>query len=211
MFTGIVSEIGKVVRVTQKGKVLQYALECGSLVEILKLGASVAVDGVCQTVARIQDQVVEFEAIDETLQKTTLKYLKAHQKVHLEPAMSLGDRLDGHLVYGHVDGMGKVVRMIKREGRYDVKVELPKKCKPYILEGGSICLSGVSLTIFEVDDGSCSVSLIPETLKRTNFDQLEQGNEVNVEVDFVGKWLEKLSLRSDEPDFMKKMSSWGYD
>ncbi len=194
MFTGIIKELGEIKFLQRSSKYLKYSVLSEEISQNTCLGASIAIDGVCQTVTKIDKNELFFEAIDETLKKTSLGSLKLEQKVHLEPALAFGDPLDGHLVSGHVDTQGKVISINKTPGRFDVKVSVPSDISKYIIKGGSICLSGVSLTVFDVDHSSCSVSLIPETLKRTNFNTLSPSSPLNIEVDTIGKWIEKLLL-----------------
>jgi len=194
MFTGIIKEFGKVNSLQRNNKYLKYSVLSEKIAQTTCLGASISIDGACQTVTKIDGNELFFDAIDETLKKTTLGSLKLEQNVHLEPALAFGDPLDGHLVSGHVDNIGKVISIVKTPGRFDLKVSVPSNLSKYIIRGGSICLSGVSLTVFELDHSSCSVSLIPETLKRTHFNTLSPSNTLNIEVDTIGKWIEKLLL-----------------
>ena len=211
MFTGIIRELGEVKTLQRKGNLLQYQIKSSQISQNTELGASIAINGVCQTVTKIDGELLSFDAIDETLSKTNLNTLKAGQKVHLEPALTLQQPLDGHLVYGHVDGLGVVQKINNTPGRYDLTLRLPKGFEKYVLKGGSIALDGVSLTVYELNDELCSVSLIPETLARTLFNSLKIGDQINVEVDAIGKWLEKWYLGSARSmNFNEKLKQWGY-
>ena len=211
MFTGIIREIGSLESVLKKGNILQYQLKAPQIASQTELGASIAINGVCQTVTKINGDSLSFDAIDETLSKTTIGNFKVGQKVHLEPALTLQQPLDGHLVYGHVDGLGVVSHLQKTPGRFDLSIHLPKGGERYVLQGGSIALDGVSLTVFDCREDHCSVSLIPETLERTLFANLKIGDSINVEVDAMGKWIEKWTLgATSHMNFKEKLQQWGY-
>lgn len=208
MFTGIVQELGEVVALQRQGRLLRYAVATSHELAQSKDGASIAVDGACQTVVESTESSLSFEAIDETLGKTTLGDLKMGQKVHLEPALRLSDRLDGHLVYGHVDGVARVTQLRPTPGRFDLTVEVPMGLERYIIDAGSICISGVSLTVWSIQDRLVSVSLIPETLNRTHFSTLKTGDKVNIEVDVMAKMMEKLGQKGGKLE--DKLEQWGY-
>jgi riboflavin synthase len=209
MFTGIIKEVAPVNSVKKDGKILKYSVLSSNFAKTTQLGASIAIDGVCQTVTQIEKDCLHFDAIDETLKKTTLGKLKLDQNVHLEPALAFGDPLDGHLVSGHVDSVCKVIKIDKTPGRFDLTVSIPNGLSKYILSGGSICLSGVSLTLFNVKETSCSVSLIPETLERTHFGSLTPSSTLNIEVDSIGKWIEKLmKYRDGNSPYESKLKSF---
>lgn len=211
MFTGIIRELGTVQKASYHGKILKYVVKAPVISQKTELGASIAINGVCQTVTSIDSDCLSFDAIDETLSKTNLHKLKTGSSVHLEPALTLQQTLDGHLVYGHVDGVGVVSQIQKNPGRFDLSIKLPENCEKYVLKGGSITLDGVSLTVFQTEQNICSVSLIPETLERTNFAQMKIGDSINVEVDVIGKWLEKWALgTTSHLNFNEKLKQWGY-
>ena len=209
MFTGIVKEIGTIRSLTRIGKNLRYELHAPWSSSRAELGASIAVDGVCQTVSIIQGEHLTFDAIDETLKKTTLGHLSLGAKVHVEPALRMGDAIDGHLVYGHVDGVGHVSAIQNQQGRFDLSVKLPKNYERYCIDGGSIALQGVSLTIYKVEGQIASVSLIPETLARTEFTHLKVGDPINVEVDTFARYLDKFNT-SPKPNLASQLKEWGY-
>lgn len=192
MFTGIIQEIGTIQTLNKKNKGLTYSVLAPNLSIDAKLGASISIDGACQTITKIEGETLYFDAIDESLKKTIIGNYKIGSKVHLEPAMQMKDRFDGHIVYGHIDSTTTVKSISTIQNRYDISVYIPDHLIKYTLHGGSICLNGVSLTIYKKDPNSCSVSLIPETLLRTNFTQLKPGSQINLEVDSIGKWIESL-------------------
>lgn len=211
MFTGIIQEIGKVTRAERSGKIFRYHVQVSKELLESKEGASIAVDGVCQTVTGKSKECLSFDAIDETLSKTTLGNLRNGSKVHLEPALRLSDRLDGHLVYGHVDLKASVEKVLRDPGRWDLSIAFPQEFSKYVISGGSICISGVSLTIFEESLGRASVSLIPETLERTLFGDLKPGNEVNIEFDTIAKFAEKMAHSDENNSLDDRMKKWGYN
>lgn len=194
MFTGIIQGIGKVKQVARKGRLLSYSIEVPEDMQNALTGASIAIDGACQTVVEAKNGELSFEAVESTLGKTTLGKIRSGSRVHLEPALAMGDRLDGHLVLGHVDAVASVVSVKKIEGAWLVRFRVPERMAKYLIEGGSACLSGVSLTIFDVSGAQASVSLIPETLERTLFKELRTGSELNYEADVLGKWVERLGF-----------------
>ena len=192
MFSGIIKEIGILVGFERTGNLLRYAVNGPLTSARSELGASVAVDGVCQTVVARAGTVLHFEAVDETLKKTTLAGLHPGQSVHLEASLRLGDPVDGHLVTGHVDGVGIVESAQPGTGRHDLCVRVPASLERYLIKAGSITLAGVALTLYDVQGALAFVTLIPETLRRTHLGNLRPGDAVNVEVDMIGKWIEKL-------------------
>jgi riboflavin synthase len=209
MFTGIIKEIGTVKSITRIGKNLRYELVAPWSSPNAELGASIAIDGVCQTVSAIHEDTLTFDAIDETLKKTTLGSLGINKKVHVEPALRMGDAIDGHLVYGHVDGMGHVSAIQNQQGRFDLSVTLPKNYERYCIDGGSISIQGVSLTIYKVEGTVASVSLIPETLARTRFTSLKVGEAINIEVDTFARYLDKFNA-SPKNNLSNQLKDWGY-
>lgn len=185
MFTGITRGLFPIVRVAHEPDLLRYWVDLGALASGVELGASVAVDGVCQTVVELEGTVVRFDAIRETLERTTLARLEASSRVSIERSVRVGDEIGGHDVSGHVIGTGEIVAL-RRQG-HDVAVQL--RVRPdwmrYVLPKGFVALDGSSLTVGQTDpaDGTFWVHLIPETLARTHFGQARVGDRVNVELD----------------------------
>ena len=191
MFTGLIREVGTVERVDRDdaGARLRVGAE---LAPGLRPGDSVAVAGVCVTVAERGDGAFEADAINQTLSLTTLGGLREGDRVNLEPALRAGDPLGGHLVQGHVDGIARVSE-VREDGRSRrLWIELPGELARYVVPRGSIALDGVSLTVAGSGDGGAEVALIPETLARTTLGALRTGDQVNVEVDLVARHLERL-------------------
>jgi len=196
MFTGLVEDCGTVVALSPLPKKSGQRLRiCSALLEqVMPLGASLAVDGVCLTVVTGRPGEVELEAGPETMARTTLGGLSVGQSVHLERALRLGDRLGGHMVTGHVDGCGEVAASGRRGDNWDVTIACPPAILRYIVDKGAIAADGVSLTVNSVDDRGFSVSLVPHTQAIVNLHKKRVGERVNLEVDLIGKYVEKLLL-----------------
>jgi riboflavin synthase len=191
MFTGLVMDIGKVESVESgpEGARLRIAT---SLEPEIASGDSVAVDGVCLTATIADAGGFETEAMNQTLDVTSLGGLEAGGRVNLELAMKASDRLGGHIVQGHVDGVGTVVSMTEDGFARRLRVSLGIELSRYVVEKGSIALGGVSLTVAALGDDWVEVSLIPETLERTSLGELAQGDRLNVECDIVAKYVERI-------------------
>ncbi|MEX2517217.1 MAG: riboflavin synthase [Gammaproteobacteria bacterium] len=193
MFTGIVSAVGSVSAIEQHTEDRRLQLHVGELsLDDIPVGASLAVEGVCLSLVSRNGQTVAMDVSAETLRCTTLGGLQPGSRVNLEAALRLNDRLGGHLVSGHVDGAGEVVA-IQAEGesmRLDVRA--PDALARYICAKGSICINGVSLTVNHVDAALFSVNLVPHTWSVTTLAQLEVGHHVNLEIDMIARYLERL-------------------
>lgn len=191
MFTGLIQDVGKVVAVenSSEGARLRIATDLGGEIAV---GDSVAVDGACLTATSADAGGFEVEAMNQTLEVTALAGLAADDRINLELAMRASDRLGGHIVQGHVDGVGEVLAVEEDGFARRVRVDLPPELMRYTVDRGSITLSGVSLTIAGLGDGWVEVSLIPETLERTNLGGLGPGDKLNVECDIVAKYVERL-------------------
>ncbi|HEY5943789.1 MAG TPA: riboflavin synthase [Solirubrobacterales bacterium] len=191
MFTGLIEDLGSVETVerTDDGARLRISSRLSSE---LALGDSIAVNGCCLTATSIGDESFETEAMNQTLTVTALSEVAEGGKVNLELAMKAGDRLGGHIVQGHVDGVGTVVAAEDDGFARRVRVELAPELLRYVVDKGSITLGGVSLTVAELGETWAEVSLIPETLERTNFGEVQAGSKLNVECDIVAKYVERL-------------------
>jgi riboflavin synthase len=190
VFTGLIAELGRVSSVERSADGARIRIEAGSAAE-LREGDSVAVNGVCLTATEIEDGSFAAEAMNETLARTSLGALKDGAPVNLELPLRASDRLGGHVVQGHVDGLGTVAARDADGFARRVRVEAPEDVLRYVVEKGSIAVDGVSLTVAELDDRSFTVSLIPETLERTNLGSAAVGTPVNLEVDVLAKYVEK--------------------
>ena len=194
MFTGLVEELGRVANIERSADGARLRIEARSATE-LRDGDSVAVNGVCLTATDVGSRGFSAEAMNETLARTSLGALDAGAPVNLELPLRAGDRLGGHVVQGHVDGVGTVAERTEDGFAARVRVQAPEHVLRYVVEKGSIAVDGVSLTVAELDDGSFTVSLIPETLERTNLGSVKAGTPVNLEVDVLAKYVEKAVKR----------------
>lgn len=196
MFTGIVEELGEVVAVEELPGAARFRLRGPAVTEGVRHGDSVAVNGVCLTVVETSGGEFTADVVAETLARSGLGALTAGSRVNLERPMALGGRLDGHLVQGHVDGTGTVE---ERTGDGTVRVGLPDGLAKYVVEKGSITVDGVSLTVVEAGDAHFTVSLIPTTLELTTLGLKRPGDTVNLEVDVLAKYVERLLAHGAVP------------
>lgn len=191
MFTGIIEAIGTVKRTEIEGSNMHVWVEAPFFNE-LKIDQSVAHDGVCLTIDAMESPIYRVTAIKETLSKTTLGSWTMGKKVNLERAMILGSRLDGHLVQGHVDCTGRCIGVEVEEGSWKYTIEYPEQFRRLIIEKGSICVNGISLTAFDLKENIFSVAIIPYTYNNTNINELKENSTVNLEFDLVGKYVVKI-------------------
>jgi riboflavin synthase len=189
MFTGIVRELGRVEVVEEVDQGVRLRVRAPETAASASVGDSVSVSGVCLTVTETADGVLAFDAVPETLRRSTLGALHDGAHVNVEPALQAGDSVGGHFVQGHVDGVGRV-RRVTKEG---LEVEAPADILRYCVEKGSIAVEGVSLTIAELYDDAFAVALVPHTKDVTTLGTIEEGNQVNLEVDMLAKYVEKLA------------------
>jgi riboflavin synthase len=194
MFTGIIESIGKVKNITQSETNLDFTISCDFLHEIT-IDQSIAHNGVCLTVVALHENSYTVTAIEETLNKSNLGWAKIDDKINLERAMKLGDRLDGHLVQGHVDQIGEVFSIQQENGSWIYTIQ-HQETENITVEKGSICVNGTSLTVVNSKKGQFSVALIPYTYDFTNFNTLSVGDKVNLEFDILGKYISKLIARN---------------
>ncbi len=193
MFTGIIEGLGRVAAIESRGGDARLTVEVGTLpFEAVQLGESIAVNGVCLTVVEFDATSFAADASNETLSLTTLGALKAGAVVNLERAMRPTDRLGGHLVSGHVDGVGAVAGIAEDARAQRWRFTAPAALLRYVAKKGSICVDGVSLTVNEVDETGFEVALIPHTVSHTAFSQTRVGDAVNLEIDLVARYVERL-------------------
>lgn len=190
MFTGLIADLGRVGEIERSGDGARLRIHT-ELSGQLRDGDSVAVNGVCLTATEVDGGWFDAEAVNETLSRTSLGALAAGASVNLELPLRVGDRLGGHLVQGHVDGLGRVVAVDDDGFSQRVRLETSPDLLRYVVEKGSIAVDGVSLTVAEIDAASFTVALIPETLERTNLGSAGIGTTVNLEVDVLAKYVEK--------------------
>jgi riboflavin synthase len=192
MFTGIVEELGVVEGLEEQTDAIRLTVRGPHVITDARLGDSISVNGCCLTVAERDGETFTADVMRETLDKTSLGALEPGSKVNLERAVTATTRLGGHIVQGHVDGTGEVLSRTPSEHWELVEVSLPEALARYLVDKGSITVDGISLTVVEVRDGSFTVSLIPETLARTTLGFKQPGERVNLEVDVIAKYVERL-------------------
>ena len=197
MFTGIIEDKGKVLRVEYRGQEKRLSIGLPSYLTELQVGDSINISGVCLTVIQKKEREVDLDLSQETLQKTILGELKEGDLVNLERALKLTDRLGGHIVTGHVDGIGVVIGKSKERDFVKLRIKIPESVSKYVVAKGSIAIDGISLTVNECRAGEIEMTLIPYTLEKTTLMNKKVGNRVNVEVDILGKYVEKLLDRED--------------
>jgi riboflavin synthase len=191
VFTGIVREVGRVEAVEESGEAVRLVVRAPETAARSAVGDSVSLAGVCLTAVAVEDGTLAFDAVPETLRRSTLSRLEAGSGVNVEPALRAGEPLGGHFVQGHVDGVGRI-RAVSGEG---IEVETAADLLRYCVEKGSIAIEGVSLTIAGLGESSFTVALIPHTREVTTLGSARAGDEVNLEVDVVAKYIERLAAR----------------
>lgn len=192
MFTGIVEGRGKIVKFDKKTKnrsAAKMKISLGKLAKGLRVGDSVAINGVCLTAVSIARDIAEFEMVGETIKKTNLGSLENGNKVNIERSLKVGDRLEGHFVLGHVDGVGIISKLEKQSNQIKIWMELPKELSKYVIQKGSITVDGISLTVVDKLKNKFSASIIPHTMKSTNLSLKKIGDKVNIETDILGKYI----------------------
>lgn len=195
MFTGIIQALGRIDQVQHTGSDQRIHIDCGSLVmDDVAVGDSIAVNGVCLTATRLADKGFWADVSAETLAKTSLNGLAPGSQVNLEKALTPTTRLGGHLVSGHVDGLGEVVERTPVARSIQFKVRAPDELAKYIAAKGSICVDGISLTVNAVDGAVFDLNIVPHTLEMTTMQWLRPGDKVNLEVDIIARYLERLLL-----------------
>ncbi len=197
MFTGIVVEMGVVKKLTKGAKSASITIGGRKIFEDLRLGDSIATNGVCLTVSSFTDQSFTADVMNETLSRSNLGALKVGDSVNLEPAMQMNGRFGGHIVSGHIDGVGKIVNIKKDDIAIWYTIETTSQIMNYIIEKGSITIDGISLTVAKLRNNQFSVSIIPHTAKETVLGQKSVGATVNLENDIVGKYIEKFVTKSE--------------
>ncbi len=191
MFTGLVETTGKVVEMG-RGGMSRLGISAEEFAGEAQVGDSVSVNGVCLTINEIRQGDLVFYAMPETLRRTALGGLEEGSHVNLERAMGVESRFGGHIVQGHVDGVGKVLSVRQEDGAEIWEFEAPESVLRYTVEKGSICVDGISLTVVTVGEKSLTVSILPQTRAATNLQTLEVGDPVNLEADVIGKYVERL-------------------
>jgi len=194
MFTGIIEGTGKIIKIdnnTDRRSAVKMTVDLGKYSKGLKIGQSVALNGVCLTVTKLSKSRCDFEMIDETMKKTDLGNLIVGGKVNIERSLKVGDRMEGHFVLGHVDGVGKIKKIEKKPKEVKIWFEIPKSLSKFVVKKGSITIDGISLTVVDIKNNNASVCIIPHTIEVTNFKTIKIGDKVNIETDILGKYILK--------------------
>jgi riboflavin synthase len=214
MFTGIVEEVGRVRNIKKTPLTMEISITCKKVLEGTKLGDSIAVNGVCLTVTELGGDYFTADVMPETVKRTNLHELSLSSPVNLERAVAAGQRMGGHFVQGHVDGIGTIIERTPFENAVLFRVQVDPRLTDYMVEKGSVAVNGISLTIVEVGADFFTVSVIPHTLKETMLDQANLGTKVNVEVDMIGKYivhhLNKRSSSTSSSLTKKKLQETGF-
>lgn len=215
MFTGIVVELGKVYEIQKLAQGARLRIYSKDLINRASIGDSISVNGVCLTVCEIDKSksVISFDVSHETLQKTTLGELRKDEPVNLEPALTLNTPLGGHIVSGHVEGLGKIKKIEKIGNDLKIEIEAPEEILRYCIKKGSIAVDGVSLTIVDLYSNSFTVVLIPHTAKMTTLGFKKIGSSVNLESDIIAKYIEKFVNQfknNKDEQLITKLKDYGY-
>lgn len=196
MFTGLIQDVGTIVSVTPNAEGRAFVVRTRLAAEIA-VDDSIATNGVCLTATRVEQDTYRCQAVPMTLEKTNLGMLKAGDRVNLELSLRPQDRLGGHMVQGHVNGVGQIIDIKDLGKTWEFRLRFPAELRKYMISEGSIALDGISLTIARLQEGELTVAIIPHTLEHTTLSSKSIGDSVNVEVDMVAKYIENFLLRSD--------------
>lgn len=210
VFTGLVEEVGTLRRFENRGPSARLTVDCRRVKEDAELGDSIAVNGVCLTVVDRPDGGLVFDAVEETLRRTSLTELRQGANLNLERAVAVGDRLGGHIVQGHVDGTGHFKGKRKSGNGHEFRFDTEPKLLRYIVPKGSIAVDGISLTVVHVDAKGFTVWIVPHTLDNTNLGTKKEGERVNLETDVLAKYVEKLLKTDGAGVDIGKLASTGF-
>lgn len=211
MFTGLVEEIGQIVAVEAHGSARRFTIRAKKILTEAKIDDSISVSGVCLTVVARSENTFQVQAVDETLRKTTLGNFQLSDPVNLERALRSTDRLGGHFVQGHVDGVGEIVDIVPQAAGQLMVVELRQELLRYVIPHGSIALDGVSLTVARLEAARVTIALIPHTLAQTTLSARRRGDWLNVETDLLGKYVERLLMGNSANRLTpEQLVAWGY-
>lgn len=201
MFTGLVKEIGTIKKVTPNAEGAEIVVTSNILIPSIEIDDSIAINGVCQTATAVSDNSFTVQAVHTTLEKTTLGKLKVGQEINMELALQVSDRLGGHIVQGHVNCVAPISEIVSKGNNYLVSITLPDDVLRYVVEEGSITIDGISLTVAYLQRNKATVSIIPHTFESTILRNKSVGDKVNIEVDVIAKYVERLL------SFKRKQSS----
>lgn len=199
MFTGIIEELGRIDKINKQNKAMQITIQAQRIMHGLQLGDSIAVNGVCLTVTDFKKQSFTVDVMPETFLATTMSSEKTGSLVNLERALAIGGRLGGHFVTGHVDGVGEITAIIPLDNAMNYTIKLDSELLKYCIYRGSVAVDGTSLTIFGVDKTGIKIALIPHTIKNTVLGYKKVGDQVNIECDLLGKYVNNLLLQNVSP------------
>lgn len=210
MFTGIIEEVGKIRRLRRSGTAaMELVIACRKVLEGTQVGDSIAVNGVCLTVTQLGEDYFAADVMPETMEKTHLKSLNVGSAVNLERALAVGERMGGHFVQGHVDGVGRILERRQLQNAVLFRISAPRELTKYMVIKGSIAVNGISLTLVDVASEEFMVSVIPHTLDVTQLQTAQVGDPVNLECDMIGKYVEKLLGGAGE-GLEKKLEQFGF-
>lgn len=204
MFTGIIEEIGEVKTISKFNNALKIKISAKKILEDIKIGDSISTNGVCLTVTDFTNSDFVVDAVEETVKSTNLLNLKIKDKLNLERALTLSSRLGGHIVQGHIDSIGEIINIRKKDLSTIYEIKVSNSILDLIVTKGSITLNGVSLTVSKVNKNSFEISVIPETIKKTNIENLNIKDKVNLETDIIGRYIQKLIYKENENNISLK-------
>ncbi|MCT4598422.1 MAG: riboflavin synthase [Vallitalea sp.] len=198
MFTGLVSEIGKIISINKGTQSAKLTIRAMKVLQEVSIGDSISVNGICLTVTSYTKDCFTVDVMPETFRMTNLQKLQVNSEVNLEPALKVSDRLGGHIVTGHIDGTGIISKYVREENATRITIDVEDSLHKYIIHKGSVALDGISLTVASVMKNSFQVSIIPLTAKDTTLLRKKVGDKINIECDIVGKYVEKLLMNRQE-------------
>jgi riboflavin synthase len=212
MFTGIVEEIGRLKSIRREGETITLDVEAPLVSKDMALGSSVAVSGACLTVVGIRGGIFIAEMMEETAKKTKLSFLRPGDLLNLERSLKPSSRLDGHIVQGHVEGVGVISKVASGKRTKTMWIKTEEEISRYIVPKGSIAVDGVSLTVIEIEGSTFSVGLIPATLESTTLGKAREGDQVNIETDILGRYIERFLHSSESGSHLtwEKLSRYGW-
>lgn len=213
MFTGLIEEVGKVKSIFKENNGLRITISTNKILDDIKIDDSVAVNGTCLTVVAFDKISFTVQAVKESVSLTTLQFMKTGALVNTERALRLDSRLGGHIVQGHVDGVGEVTKIINNGLSIDYFIKVDTSLEKYIIKKGSITLDGVSLTVTDIKNNIISVSIIPHTVKNTIIESWKIGSKINIETDVLGRYIEKLltgKIDTNSNLTLDRLSELGY-